>query len=151
MPEASMMNPEPSDADRGDGELGPPGAPFSLKKSRKNSSSGVPGDGPCASGAPLATGAAVTWVVEMLTTTPTSRAASCAKIFENGTSGASALLGMDTLKDKSSNTARMTAREPNNATISLLHTSSRLRTLGLLGRRSRAGVSVALDMKWRRA
>src|ERR1700730_9165519 len=151
MPEASMMNPEPSDADRGDGELGPPGAPFSLKKSRKNSSSGVPGEGTCASGAPLAAGAAVTWVVEMLTTTPPSRPASCAKTSENGTSGASARLGMAVLKDKVSITARITARGPNNATISLLHTSSRLRTLGLRGRRSRAGVSVGLDMKWRRA
>src|SRR6202047_3798296 len=110
MPEGSMMNPEPSDADRGDGEFGPPGAPFSLKKSRKNSSSGVPGEGTCASGAPLAAGAAVTWVVEMLTTTPTSRPASCAKTSENGTSGASARLGMAALKDKASNTARMTAR-----------------------------------------
>src|SRR5229473_3296453 len=102
MPEGSMMNPEPSDADRGDGEFGPPGAPFSLKKSRKNSSSGVPGDGTCASGAPLATGASVR-------------------------------LGMAALKDKVSITARITARGPNNATISLLHTSSRLRTLGLPG------------------
>src|ERR1700757_795411 len=67
-PEGSMMNPEPREATRDAGGLGPPGAPFSPKKSRKNSSSGAPGVGSCASGPPLATGDAFTWVVEILTT-----------------------------------------------------------------------------------
>src|SRR5262249_10252668 len=40
-PEGSTTNPEPSEATR-DGGFGPPGVPFSPKKSRKNSSSGGP-------------------------------------------------------------------------------------------------------------
>ena len=91
------MNPEPSDAARGAGGFGPPGAPFSPKKSRKNSSSGDPG-GNCASGVPFAGAAAVVaWVVEMLTTTPPSRAASCEKTSAKGVSGASAPLGSGAL------------------------------------------------------
>src|SRR5215467_13095005 len=71
-PEGSMTNPEPRDATRDSGGLGPPGAPFSPKKSRKNSSSGAPGGGNCASGPPLGVGAAFACVVDTLTTTPTS-------------------------------------------------------------------------------
>ena len=76
------MKPEPSEAIRGPG---PPGAPFSPKKSRKTSSSVVPGEFCGASCAVLAVGGAA-WV-EMLTTTPTTRPASWANKSANGDSG----------------------------------------------------------------
>src|SRR5207248_6992706 len=101
IPDGSMTNPEPSDAARGAGGFGPPGAPFSPKKSRKNSSSGDPG-GNCASGVPFAGAAVVAWVVETLTTTPTSRAASWAKTSAKGVSGASALPGKAALSSSAS-------------------------------------------------
>src|SRR6516225_8520030 len=151
IPEGSMMKPEPSDAARGAGELGPPGVPFSPKKSRKNSSSGDPGEGSCASGAPLFAGAGVACVVEMLTTTPISLAASWAKTSEKGASGASARLGIAAISDSVSNIARTAARRPNDVTIYLLHRIPGQHALCLPHRISRTGVSVGLDMKWRQA
>src|SRR5260370_27821973 len=100
-----MMNPEPSDAARGAGGFGPPGAPFSPKKSRKNSSSGDPGGG-CTSGVAFAGAAAAAWVVEMLTTTPTSRPARGEKTSANGVSGASAPLGRGAPTSSVSDTER---------------------------------------------
>src|SRR6516225_2647198 len=150
IPAGSIMNPDPSDAARGANEFGPPGVPFSPKKSRKNSSSGDPGDS-CASGAPLAAGATVAWVVEILTTTPVSRAASCPKTSEKGTSGGSAQLDADTVNDSVSNTARVAARGPKKATAYLLHTSPRHAALRVLRRNVRLGASVGLDRKSRPA
>ena len=114
IPDGSMMKPEPSDEARGAGGFGPPGAPFSPKKSRKNSSSGDPG-GTCASGVAFAGAAVVAWVVEMLTTTPPSRAASCEKTSAKGVSGASAPLGSGALNSSVSNTARKAPPAPKNA------------------------------------
>src|SRR3954453_14350649 len=73
-PDESMMKPDPSEATRP--RFGAPGVPLSPKKSRKKSSSDG-ADGFCgASCAFLAAGAGAR--VEMLTTTPTRRPASCA-------------------------------------------------------------------------
>src|SRR5271169_2836648 len=119
-PEGSMTNPEPRDATRDSGGLGPPGAPFSPKKSRKNSSSGAPGAGNCASGPPLGVDAALACVVDTLTTTPTSFAASWAKTSEKGVvSGASARLGAAASSNIVSATPRV-IRRPKDLTQHLL-------------------------------
>src|SRR5215472_6873964 len=121
IPEGSIMNPEPKDATRNGGGLGPPGAPFSPKKSRKNSSSGAPGAGNCASGPPLGLGGAFACVVETLTTTPTNFAASWAKTSEKGVvSGASARLGADARSNSIDNAKRVALRRPKDVTQYLL-------------------------------
>src|SRR6516162_10567188 len=123
-PEGSMTNPEPRDATRDSGGLGPPGAPFSPKKSRKNSSSGAPGGGNCASGPPLGVGAALACVVDTLTTTPTSFAASWAKTSEKGVaSGASAPLGAE-INNNIVSATPMVLRRPKGVTQPLLCTSA---------------------------
>src|SRR5207237_5840637 len=120
-PEGSIMNPEPREATRDAGGLGAPGAPFSPKKSRKNSSSGAPGAGGCASGLPLATGDAFTWVVEMLTTPPTSFAASCAKTSAKGVvCGVSARLDAPATRSSVISAARIAPRRPEDLTRYLL-------------------------------
>src|SRR6516162_931969 len=144
-PEGSTMNPEPKEATRDGGGLGPPGAPFSPKKSRKNSSSGAPGPGSCASGPPLGLGDALACVVETLTTTPTNFAASCAKTSAKGiASGRSAPLGTAANSNDIVNATRVALRQPNDVTQHLLRAGADAPKL-------RAGVSRALDMKWRRA
>src|SRR5215471_498039 len=116
MPVGSIMNPDPSDAARGADQFGPPGAPFSPKKSRKNSSSGDPG-ATCASGEPLGAGGVIAWVVEIFTTTPFNRAASCENTSEKGVSGASARLGEAIINESVSSNARITIGGAKKATI----------------------------------
>src|SRR6516164_11323028 len=124
-PEGSMMNPEPSDAARGADGLPLPGAPFSPKKSRKNSSRGAPGAGSCASGPPLEFGDGVACVVETLTTTPTNFAANWAKTSEKGVaSGASARLGSGARSNSINNTKRMALRPTKDVTQYLLRAST---------------------------
>src|SRR5215831_5690716 len=118
MPVGSIMNPDPSDAARGADQFGPPGAPFSPKKSRKNSSSGDPG-ATCASGEPLGAGGVIAWVVEIFTTTPLTRAASWENTSEKGVSGVSAQLGETTVNDNVSTRARIATRGAKKATMSL--------------------------------
>src|SRR5215469_18019464 len=118
IPDGSMMNPEPSDVVRGDGEFGPPGTPFSPKKSRKSSSSGDPG-GIWASGGLLLVGAGA-WVVEILTTTPTNRDASCENTSEKGVSEISARAGTAELNSRDSNTARTAPRAQKDTTTTSL-------------------------------
>ena len=61
--------------------------------------------------------AALAWVVEILTTTPTSLAASCAKTSENGVAcGGSARLGAAAINASVSNAARIVLRRPNDLT-----------------------------------
>src|SRR6185437_5688886 len=85
-PDGSTIKPEPSEAARG-----PLGLALSPKKSRKKSSSEESGEGGCAS-AVFFGGGTIALVVEMLTTTPTSRPASCEKTSANcpGVCGAGA-------------------------------------------------------------
>jgi len=71
----------------------------------------------------VAGAAVLACVVEMLTTTPTSRAASCAKTSANGASGASARAGNDAPSNNVSNTARMAPRAPKNGKTHLLLTN----------------------------
>src|SRR5215471_2257099 len=112
-PFGSMTNPEPSEATRKAGGLAPPGAPLSPKKSRKNSSRGAPGVGNWASDPPLAPGATFVWVVEMLTTSPTSLAASWEKTSEKGVvSVVSARLGCAAISSSASNPKYRAARRP---------------------------------------
>src|SRR6266567_3370491 len=86
-PDGSMTKPEPSEAIRGPGA---PGAPLSPKKSRNTSSSVLPGEFGADSCAAFGGGAA--WV-EILTTTPTTRPASCSNSSANGVPGGWARLG----------------------------------------------------------
>src|SRR6516165_4263062 len=117
IPEGSIMNPEPRDATRGSGRLGPPGAPFSPRKSRKNSSSGAPGEGSCDSGPPLEFADEFTCVVETLTTTPTSLAANWAKTSEKGVaSGASARLSAGASSSNIISARRVALRRPKDVT-----------------------------------
>src|SRR5215469_2050983 len=118
-PEGSVTKPEPSEAGRGNVEFGAPGAPFSPKKSRKNSSSGEPG-GSCASGFDFGFGAALACVVEMFTTTPDSRVASCAKMSAKGVSGASARPGNGRASNSASKTVQMAPRAPKSGKTYLL-------------------------------
>src|SRR5438874_12003211 len=107
-----MMKPEPSEAVRG--ALEPPGPPLSPKKSRKNSSSGEPGEFWGVSCPVLAAGATA-WV-ETLTTTPTSRPAICEKTSANGPSGGCAQPGAAIILDNANDAASATARRPKNLT-----------------------------------
>src|SRR5690349_5246707 len=110
-----MMKPEPSEAVRGAPE--PPGAPFSPKKSRKNSSSGALGEPGEAWGAScdVLAGGATAWV-EMLTTTPTSRPAICENTSANGPSGGCAQPGAATIVHNANDTANAAPRRPKNFT-----------------------------------
>src|SRR5271155_1080561 len=112
-PEGSMIKPEPRDATGGANPLGPPGVPFSPRKSWKNWSSGEPGAGACPWGASFGRPATPAWVVEMLTTTPSSRAARSAKTSENGVViGGSARLGVAPIINTINNAARNAPRRP---------------------------------------
>ncbi len=160
-PAGSMMKPEPSEAVRGGPE--PPGPPLSPKKSRKNSSSGapgVPGEFWGASCDVLAAGPTA-WV-ETLTTTPTSRPASCAKTSANGPSGGCAQLGAATIVHNANDAAKAAPRRPKNLTTILPSPPGsrvwhRNRETRCPYRRTGSGApdlvlafSGALDMKWRR-
>jgi hypothetical protein len=69
----------------------------------------------------LGAGDALAWVVEMLTTTPTSFAASCAKTSEKGVScGASARLDAAATRSNVINAARVALQRPKNLTRHLL-------------------------------
>ena len=71
-----MMNPEPERGDPRGRRRGPAMPPFLAEEIAEEVLERCSRDGGCASGPPLAAGAAAAWVVEILTTTPTSLAAS---------------------------------------------------------------------------
>ena len=149
------MKPDPSDATGGANPFVPAQAyPCRRRKSRKNSSSGEPGPGACASAAPLAVPASAGLGGRDVDDHPDQLCGELERRLRKmasfaGGSGSASSPCRDQ-QQQSTIAARITPRRPEKLHETCLPRADR-RTPAHREERSSAGVSAALDMKWRRA